>query len=121
MSDYDKGVVGAKSRNLAGLRGKLPDAIKLPASITLPFGSYEAALDAPANSGTKKQLKELVSRINALPKDAGNAAVADDKRPSALLQQCRELAMQVWNGFMMSVYLAPLQMPPPTLGTCAKS
>lgn len=43
MDEYKDGVVGAKSKNLAGLRGKLPDAIKLPSSITLPFGCFEQA------------------------------------------------------------------------------
>lgn len=28
-------------RNLAGLRGKLPESIQLPASVTVPFGSFE--------------------------------------------------------------------------------
>ncbi len=41
MDDYQDGVVGAKSKNLAGLRGKLPDNINLPSSVTLPFGCYE--------------------------------------------------------------------------------
>lgn len=41
MDEYKPGVVGAKSKNLAGLRGKLPDHIKLPSSITLPFGCFE--------------------------------------------------------------------------------
>jgi hypothetical protein len=35
MDEYREGVVGAKSRNLASLRGKLPDSIKLPASVTV--------------------------------------------------------------------------------------
>ncbi len=41
MDQYAPGVVGAKSKNLAGLRGKLPDSIKLPSSVTLPFGCFE--------------------------------------------------------------------------------
>lgn len=41
MDEYAAGVVGAKSRNLAGLRGKLPAWIALPASCTLPFGCFE--------------------------------------------------------------------------------
>lgn len=40
MDEYKNGVVGAKSKNLAGLRGKLPPHIKLPASVTLPFGCF---------------------------------------------------------------------------------
>lgn len=35
MDEYNGGVVGAKSRNLAALRGKLPDWINLPASVTV--------------------------------------------------------------------------------------
>ena len=41
MDEYKDGVVGAKSKNLAGLRGKLPDWIALPPSVTLPFGCFE--------------------------------------------------------------------------------
>ena len=45
MDEYRNGVVGAKSKNLAGLRGKLPAHIKLPASVTLPFGCFEKVGD----------------------------------------------------------------------------
>lgn len=41
MDEYKDGVVGAKSKNLAKLRGRLPDKIALPASVTLPFGCFE--------------------------------------------------------------------------------
>ena len=41
MDEYRNGVVGAKSKNLAGLRGRLPGHINLPASVTLPFGCFE--------------------------------------------------------------------------------
>jgi hypothetical protein len=41
MSDFKDGVVGAKSKNLANLRGKLPDWIKLPPAVTVPFSSFE--------------------------------------------------------------------------------
>ena len=46
MDEYCNGVVGAKSKNLAGLRGKLPSHIKLPASVTLPFGCFEKVREA---------------------------------------------------------------------------
>jgi hypothetical protein len=35
LSSFPLQVVGAKSKNLAGLRGKLPDWIGLPSSITV--------------------------------------------------------------------------------------
>lgn len=41
MDEYKQGVVGAKSRNIANLRGKLPEWVALPASVTLPFGCFE--------------------------------------------------------------------------------
>ncbi len=41
MEEYAPGVVGAKSRNIANLRGKLPESVSLPASVTLPFGCFE--------------------------------------------------------------------------------
>jgi len=41
MADFKDGVVGAKSKNLANLRGKIPDWIKLPPAVTVPFSSFE--------------------------------------------------------------------------------
>lgn len=41
MDEFKDGVVGAKSRNLANLRGKLPDWVQLPPAVTVPFGSFE--------------------------------------------------------------------------------
>lgn len=41
MDEFKEGEVGAKSRNLANLRGKLPDWVKLPPAVTVPFGSFE--------------------------------------------------------------------------------
>ena len=37
-NEYESKYVGAKSRNVADLRGKLSDWIKLPASIAIPYG-----------------------------------------------------------------------------------
>ena len=41
MDEFRDGVVGAKSKNIANLRGKIPDWIRLPAAVTVPFGSFE--------------------------------------------------------------------------------
>lgn len=41
MDEFKEGVVGAKSRNLANLRGRLPDWVNLPPAVTVPFGSFE--------------------------------------------------------------------------------
>lgn len=41
MDEFKEGVVGAKSRNIANLRGKLPEWVRLPPAVTVPFGSFE--------------------------------------------------------------------------------
>jgi hypothetical protein len=41
MNEFSEGVVGAKSKNLANLRGKIPDWIRLPPAVTVPFSSFE--------------------------------------------------------------------------------
>ena len=48
--------MGAKSNNLAALRGKLPEWINLPPSVAVPFSTFEAVLDAPQNSDVKASL-----------------------------------------------------------------
>ena len=62
INEFKDGVVGAKSKNLAGLRGLLPDWINLPASVALPFGSFEAALKG--DKGAESELKKAVSDVN---------------------------------------------------------
>ena len=49
MEGFDDNIVGAKSKNLAKIRSKIPDAIRLPASVSVPFGSFEKAMEAPEN------------------------------------------------------------------------
>jgi alpha-glucan,water dikinase len=49
--------VGAKSNNLAALRGKLPEWINLPPSVAVPFATFEAVLDAPENAAVKSSLE----------------------------------------------------------------
>ena len=66
--DFREGVVGGKSLNLTRLRGRLPDWIRLPASVALPFGVFERVLDLEANSGVRQRCLELASRLD---RDAG--------------------------------------------------
>lgn len=67
---------------LVGLRGKLPKEINLPASITVPFGSFEEVLKQANNKKIKKQL------------DAAIKDIPEEKSEEAL-SKCRELVMQV--------------------------
>ena len=48
--EFGPGVVGGKSGNLATLRGKLPADIAVPASVALPFGTFEKVLKDDVNS-----------------------------------------------------------------------
>lgn len=41
--------VGAKSRNIANLMGKLPSWIRLPTSVAVPFGVFEKVLTESVN------------------------------------------------------------------------
>jgi len=62
------GVVGAKANNLAKLRSTLPDWVRVPASVALPFGVFEAVMAHPANAGPAAQLQRLQQEL-------GNAQV----------------------------------------------
>ncbi|KAL4448876.1 hypothetical protein ABPG77_007593 [Micractinium sp. CCAP 211/92] len=83
MDGFADDVVGAKSKNLAGLRGRLPDWISLPSSVTVPFSSFEEALKrGQHNKQLAKQLNEAIREVQ--PSNA-----------SAALARCRDLVMQV--------------------------
>jgi len=115
MSEYRNGVVGAKSKNLASLQGKLPAEIKLPASVTLPFGCFEQVLDMPENKQIKSRLNDLVGKLVSQKPASGGAKLLSavssmwsmDQNDMArahhgahvsaaeVLGECRKLAMQV--------------------------
>jgi len=86
MDEYAPGVVGAKSRNIQGLQGKLPDWISLPPSVTLPFGCFEQALEAEENADVKKEISARVAQIQG---------GAEGSEAGRLLAELRSLAMQV--------------------------
>ncbi|CAI5459203.1 unnamed protein product [Closterium sp. Yama58-4] len=58
-NEFTPELVGAKSRNIAGLQGKLPSWIHLPTSVALPFGSFESALADPINQSVAAEIKAL--------------------------------------------------------------
>jgi alpha-glucan,water dikinase len=67
QDQFAPGVVGGKSNNLNGLRGRLPDWIHLPASLALPFGAGEAALADAANRGLRGRYESLVASAEQDP------------------------------------------------------
>lgn len=67
-TEFAAGMVGGKSGNLAKLRGKLPADIAVPASVALPFGTFERVLkdgiNKDAAAAVAKAQKALVSFIS---------------------------------------------------------
>ena len=66
----------------AGLRGKLPDSIKLPPSVTVPFGAFEEALGSKDNANVRERLEAAI-------KDIPQAHAVEQ------LQKCHDIAMEV--------------------------
>ncbi|BBN15240.1 alpha-glucan, water dikinase [Marchantia polymorpha subsp. ruderalis] len=80
--DFNPDMVGAKSRNIAHLRGKLPSWIKLPTSVALPFGSFEKVLAESINQDVAKDIAILTKEI-----DAGDFHKLKDVRETVLRLQ----------------------------------
>src|SRR5262249_9194500 len=59
---------GAKSCSQARLRGKLPDWVRQPPSLALPFGSMEQVFSYKENQPLARRYEELVKRL----KDGAN-------------------------------------------------
>jgi alpha-glucan,water dikinase len=72
-------VVGGKSNNLSGLRGRLPDWIHLPASVALPFGAFERALGDGCNRALRGRYEALVA--------------AAEQDPAGVLPRLREMVL----------------------------
>ena len=82
QDQFTPAIVGGKSNNLNGLRGRLPDWIHLPASLALPFGSMEKLLADAPNQAIRTEVELLVASAEQNPAEAlsrrAGAAVADD-------------------------------------------
>eukprot|EP00899_Mesostigma_viride_P015827 jgi/Mesvir1/24245/Mv10949-RA.1 len=73
MQDMAPGLVGSKSSQLAALRRRLPAWIQVPASVALPFGTFEAVLSDPINRELSRKLAALEPRILRRPAE-GNTS-----------------------------------------------
>jgi alpha-glucan,water dikinase len=63
--EFTPEIVGGKSNNLNGLRGRMPDWISFPKSMALPFGVFEKLLSQPLNSEIRKQYEALQAQVPA--------------------------------------------------------
>ena len=82
MDDFKDGLVGAKSRNLAGLMGRLPEWIKLPTGVTIPFATFDEVLKRRENNTIAKDLSHILKSMDP-------SSVADS------LSKARELVQTV--------------------------
>src|SRR5262249_20588122 len=60
QDQFAPGIVGGKANNLNGLRGRLPDWVRLPKSIALPFGVLDKVLADERNRGLRDKCESLI-------------------------------------------------------------
>ncbi|MFS7898881.1 putative alpha-glucan, water dikinase [Helianthus anomalus] len=63
--EFTSEMVGAKSRNIAYLKGKVPSWVGIPTSIALPFGTFEKVLSDELNQGVSGKLQILKEKLAA--------------------------------------------------------
>jgi alpha-glucan,water dikinase len=81
QDEFQPGIVGGKSNNLNGLRGRLSDWIHLPRSIALPFGVFERVRDDERNRWLRDECAALIA--------------AAEERPSESLAQLRAKLLEL--------------------------
>ncbi|MFC1642283.1 phosphohistidine-like domain-containing protein [Myxococcota bacterium] len=87
--------VGAKSISLARLRRLLPDAVQIPPSVALPFGSFEATLQDQVNTELHREYQKLMAQLPAGPEpvlDALKSTVLRLRAPTALVDAVSQTA-----------------------------
>ncbi|XAR65093.1 Alpha-glucan, water dikinase [Bertholletia excelsa] len=61
--EFTNEMVGAKSRNIAYLKGKVPTWVGIPTSVALPFGVFEKVLSDGLNQGVAAKLQVLKHKL----------------------------------------------------------
>lgn len=61
--EFTSEMVGAKSRNISYLKGKVPSWIGIPTSVALPFGVFEKVLSEDSNQGVANKLQLLKKNL----------------------------------------------------------
>ncbi|KAL3819264.1 hypothetical protein ACJIZ3_005169 [Penstemon smallii] len=62
--EFTTEMVGAKSRNIANLEGKVPSWVNIPTSVALPFGVFETVLSDKINQAVATKLQTLKGKLN---------------------------------------------------------
>ncbi|KAJ4974404.1 hypothetical protein NE237_007578 [Protea cynaroides] len=61
--EFTSEMVGAKSRNIAYLKGKVPSWVGIPTSVALPFGVFEKVLSDSSNQAVADTLQSLKKQL----------------------------------------------------------
>ncbi|KAK6160209.1 hypothetical protein DH2020_003590 [Rehmannia glutinosa] len=77
--EFKNEMVGAKSRNIAHLKGKVPSWVNIPTSVALPFGVFETVLSDNLNEAVAKKLQVLKREL-----DEGNFSALGEIRNTVL-------------------------------------
>ncbi|XP_074274451.1 alpha-glucan water dikinase, chloroplastic isoform X2 [Silene latifolia] len=77
--EFTNDMVGAKSRNISYLKGRVPDWVGVPTSVALPFGVFEEVLTYGPNKGVQDKLKTLNEEL-----EGGNYEVLEKIRSTVL-------------------------------------
>ncbi|KAL6640194.1 hypothetical protein ACP70R_022043 [Stipagrostis hirtigluma subsp. patula] len=62
--EFSDEMVGAKSRNIAYLKGKVPQSVGVPTSVALPFGTFETVLSDKMNKEVAENVESLKEKLN---------------------------------------------------------
>ncbi|KAL9423869.1 hypothetical protein AB3S75_035877 [Citrus x aurantiifolia] len=85
-------LVGAKSRNIAYLKGKVPSWIGIPTSVALPFGVFEKVLSDDINQAVAEKLQILKQKLGEEDHSALREireTVLQMKAPNQLVQELK--------------------------------
>ncbi|KAL0421405.1 UNVERIFIED_CONTAM: Alpha-glucan water dikinase, chloroplastic [Sesamum latifolium] len=98
--EFTSDMVGAKSRNIAHLKGKVPSWVNIPTSVALPFGVFETVLSDNLNKDVAKRLEVLKKKL-----EEGNFSALGEIRStvselSAPPQLVKELKEKMQNSGM---------------------
>ncbi|KAF8378257.1 hypothetical protein HHK36_029596 [Tetracentron sinense] len=61
--EFTSEMVGAKSRNISYLKGKVPSWVGIPTSVALPFGVFEKVLPEDSNQAVADKLSTLKKKL----------------------------------------------------------
>lgn len=90
--EFTSGMVGAKSRNISYLKGKVPSWVGIPTSVALPFGVFEEVLSHSSNKVVAGKLETLKKKLGE--GDVGTLGeirktVLELSAPSELVQELK--------------------------------